>query len=85
MALEISTVADRSLDDQFLSEAKVRAALAHPNIVPIHTIGVDGTGRPFYSMKMIRGRPLQWIIKQLASGNLETIAAYPRQELLDVF
>lgn len=67
MALKISTVADRSLDDQFLREAKVLAALAHPNIVPIHTTGVDGTGRPFYSMKMIRGRTLQWIIKQIAS------------------
>jgi serine/threonine protein kinase len=85
VALKVSTVADRSLDDQFLREAKVLAALSHPNIVPIHTIGVDGTGRPFYSMKMIHGRTLQWIIKQIASGHRETIATYPQQELLVVF
>lgn len=85
VALKVSTVADRSLDDQFLREAKVLAALAHPNIVPIHTIGVDSHGRPFYSMKMIHGRTLQWIIKQIASGDRETIAAYSQQELLNVF
>jgi serine/threonine protein kinase len=85
VALKVSTLADRSLNDQFLRETKVPAALAHPNIVPIHTIGVDSDGRPFYSMKMIHGRTLQWIIKQIASGDRETLAAYSQQELLNVF
>jgi serine/threonine protein kinase/WD40 repeat protein len=85
VALKLSTAADRSKDSQFFREAKILAALAHPNIVPIHTVGLDTEGRPFYSMKLIQGRTLQSIIKQLAAGDLETVAAYTRERLLDVF
>ncbi len=85
VALKVSTVGDREQDSKFSREAEVLAALAHPNIVPIHALGVDPVGRPFYSMKMIHGRTLQWIIKQLAAGDAATAAAYTRQRLLDIF
>jgi hypothetical protein len=82
VALKVSTVGDRTQDAKFSLEAEVLAALEHPNIVPIHNLGVNAEGRPFYSMKLIQGRTLQWIIKQLAAGDPETEAAYTRQRLL---
>lgn len=41
----------------FESEARICAILDHPNIVPVHDLGVDGDGHVFYSMKLIEGRP----------------------------
>lgn len=35
------------------------AKLAHPNIVPVYNLGPDSQGRPFYSMKLVKGRSLQ--------------------------
>jgi serine/threonine protein kinase/formylglycine-generating enzyme required for sulfatase activity len=40
---------------RFLREARVLARLDHPGIVPIHDLGVDGDGRPFFTMKLVGG------------------------------
>jgi serine/threonine protein kinase/WD40 repeat protein len=40
---------------EFLREAQFNGRLDHPNIVPIHELGVGDNGRPFYAMKEIRG------------------------------
>ena len=39
-------------------EARVLAALDHPGIVAIHDAGVLEDGRPFYVMRLVRGRRL---------------------------
>jgi eukaryotic-like serine/threonine-protein kinase len=40
-----------------LREAWITGALEHPNIVPIHDLGTDDTGRPMLVLKRIEGRP----------------------------
>jgi len=39
-------------------EARVLASLEHPGIVAIHDAGTLGDGRPFYTMRLVRGRRL---------------------------
>jgi serine/threonine-protein kinase len=39
-------------------EARVLASLEHPGIVAVHDAGALGDGRPFYSMRLVRGRRL---------------------------
>lgn len=85
VAVKLSSVKERSEDAQFFTEAKVLAQLAHPNIVPIHSIGTDSGGRPFYSMKLVNGRTLQAILKLLNAGDAETAGVYSRLRLLTVF
>ena len=85
VAVKLSSVKERSEDAQFFTEAKVLAQLAHPNIVPIHSIGTDSDGRPFYSMKLVNGRTLQAILKLLNAGDTETVGAYSGLRLLTVF
>lgn len=41
----------------FLREAVVTGNLEHPNIVPVHDLGVNEDGTVFYTMKEVKGRP----------------------------
>lgn len=41
---------------RFVAEAQITGQLEHPSVVPLHDIGVDDTGQPFYVMKFIHGR-----------------------------
>lgn len=56
----------------FRREALATAQLQHPNIVPIHELGVDERGNPVLVMKLVRGRP--WA-QEIAAD-----AAMPRAE-----
>ena len=40
-------------------EARAAAALAHPNVVTIHDMGLTSDGRPFLVMELLRGRTLR--------------------------
>jgi len=42
-----------------LEEARRAAALEHPGIVPIFDVGVGPDGAPWYTMRLLRGRPLE--------------------------
>ncbi|MBI4567238.1 MAG: tetratricopeptide repeat protein, partial [Planctomycetes bacterium] len=70
---------------RFVEEARVTARLEHPNIVPIYEIGYRSDGRPFYTMKLIRGRTLGNLIKGLARGEPGLVDEYPLTRLLEVF
>jgi hypothetical protein len=48
----------------FLREARIMGQLDHPNIVPVHELGVDGGGRLFFTMKRVVGRPLSHIYRE---------------------
>ncbi len=53
---------------QFLSEALVTGQLDHPGIVPVHELGLDADGRPFFTMKLVKGRNLRTVFKMVARG-----------------
>jgi serine/threonine-protein kinase len=40
---------------RFVREAKVQALLDHPAIVPVHELGEDEAGRPYFTMKRLSG------------------------------
>ncbi len=41
--------------EMFTNEAIITASLEHPNIVPVHTLAQDGSGRLFFTMKRVTG------------------------------
>jgi hypothetical protein len=43
---------------RFIEEAQITGQLEHPNIPPVHELGVDKEKRLFFSMKMVKGRSL---------------------------
>jgi serine/threonine protein kinase len=85
VAVKVSSISEDGEDPRFSKEAKVLAQLAHPNIVPIYNIGVDAQSRPFYSMKLIKGRTLQAVLNQIRDGDAAAVKDYPRATLLTIF
>jgi serine/threonine-protein kinase len=43
---------------RFLREARVQGRLEHPAVVPVHDLGVDERGAPFFTMRRVRGSTL---------------------------
>lgn len=50
---------------RFLEEAQVTGQLDHPGIVPIHELGVDLEGRPYFTMKLVKGEDFSKIIERV--------------------
>ncbi|MFO7567669.1 MAG: serine/threonine-protein kinase [Enhygromyxa sp.] len=82
----------RLLDEQnphavarFIDEVRTVGSLEHPNIVPIHDVGVDEDGSLFFVMKYVEGETLASIIKKLAAGDRDYHARYNFEARLDVF
>jgi serine/threonine protein kinase len=63
--------ADRGMSlRQFLWEARVTAYLDHPNIVPVHDIGLDANGDLYFTMKFVHGTSLDEMLGALARVEL---------------
>ena len=77
--------ADEEDSARFLTEAKVTALLEHPNIVPVHELGVDGDGYVFYTMKLVKGETLGDVLARIKRGDEATIRRYPLSALLNIF
>ena len=49
---------------RFLQEARITARLEHPAIVPVYELGYRAGGALYYTMKLVRGRPLDQAIQE---------------------
>jgi len=52
----------------FLEEAIITGGLEHPNIVPVHELGVSAELGPYYTMKRLDGDPLSELLGRLRRG-----------------
>ncbi len=41
--------------DGFIAEAQITGQLEHPNVVPVHELGIAPTGVPYFTMKLVQG------------------------------
>ena len=55
--------ADPAHRDQFVSEARAAARIAHVNVVDIHDLGLTPDGVPYLVMELLRGETLEDIIE----------------------
>ena len=78
-------VADSLILRRFTQEAKLTGQLEHPNIVPVHDLSVDEQGRPFYTMKFVKGVTLLEILAQIRAGDTATISQYSLAHLLTIY
>ncbi|MHC5082251.1 MAG: serine/threonine-protein kinase, partial [Planctomycetota bacterium] len=71
--------------ERFVEEAQVTGQLEHPNIVPVHELGLDAEGKVYFTMKLVRGESLDAIIDAVADKDPEAIRKYSLSHLLQVF
>jgi serine/threonine protein kinase/DNA-directed RNA polymerase subunit RPC12/RpoP len=69
---------------RFVEEAQITGQLEHPNIVPIHELGVDSQKRLYFTMKMVRGRSLAQVFEQLRLNSKPAEKEYSLARLLNV-
>jgi serine/threonine-protein kinase len=71
---------------RFLEEAQATGQLEHPNIVPVHDIGLNADGNLYFTMKYVRGRSLKEILDGLRRGNDPRLAEeFTLTRLLQIF
>ena len=61
---------------RFVEEIRTVGQLEHPNIVPVHDVGVDASGRYYFVMKKLNGETLESIIDRLRSGDAAAHARF---------
>jgi eukaryotic-like serine/threonine-protein kinase len=61
---------------RFVEEIRTVGQLDHPNIVPVHDVGVDQRGRYYFVMKHLQGETLESIIEKLRQGDREAHARF---------
>lgn len=71
---------------RFVQEARLTASLEHPNIVPVHDIGIDANGAPYFTMKLLRGKTLAAYLTTLRTEcAVDPQKPYPLDRLLRIF
>jgi serine/threonine protein kinase len=70
---------------RFVDEVRTIGRLEHPNIVPIHDVGVDAEGRYFFVMKFVDGETLESVIDRLRRGDPEAITRYDVPRRVEIF
>ncbi len=70
---------------RFVEEVRTIGQLEHPNIVPIHDVGVDERGDYYFVMKYVAGDTLETVIDRLAAGDPDYHAQYGVERRVQIF
>lgn len=76
---------DTSQIKRFVEEAQVTGQLEHPNIVPVHEIGIDEESNIYFTMKLVQGENLDHIISKIAEGDQGYQKKYSLGTLIQIF
>jgi serine/threonine-protein kinase len=49
---------------RFIEEAQIGSQLEHPGIPPVHELGTLPDGRPFFTLKLVKGRDLAALLRE---------------------
>ncbi|HVR74798.1 MAG TPA: SUMF1/EgtB/PvdO family nonheme iron enzyme [Planctomycetota bacterium] len=67
---------------RFVEEAQVTGQLEHPGIPPVHELAINKSGEVFFTLKLMKGRTLKEIIRDLHIGRREAREKFSRLKLL---
>jgi serine/threonine protein kinase len=70
---------------RFAEEVRTIGSLEHPNIVPIHDVGVEENGDYYFVMKYVAGETLESIVDRLASGDQSAHARFGVERRVQIF
>ena len=76
---------DRKRLERFIAEAQITSQLQHPNIVPVHEIGLSDDGLVYYVMRRVDGESLRDVISRLRHDDPAACRHWTRRRLLTAF
>jgi serine/threonine protein kinase len=62
---------NQSAIERFRAEAQITSQLQHPGIPPVHEMGTLPDGRPYLTMKLVKGRTLAELLQQRPDPNTD--------------
>ena len=71
--------------EDFIREARTTAQIDHPNIVPVHRLGVFDDVGVYFTMKKIEGETLQTILRKIRENTEDYRRRYTLRRLLNIF
>jgi serine/threonine-protein kinase len=79
--LALKVLLERHRDDEgvirrFVEEAQIGGQLQHPGIVPVHELGALADRRPFFTMKLVKGRTLAALLAERGRGSLSDLPRF---------
>ncbi len=75
---------DNTLSD-FIAEAKITGLLEHPNIIPVHELGLTQEDGLYFTMKLAQAEALNDILTEIQRENPEYVDKYNTYHLLNIF
>ena len=76
---------DPGSQQRFVEEGRITGRLEHPNIVPVHDIGVDAEGRQYFTMKLVKGRSLAQVLDGMRKAPQDPKRAVSLAQLLTIY
>jgi len=70
---------------RFLREARIQGRLEHPAVVPVHELGADSSGLPFFAMQQLTGVTLEDVLARLGVEEPRAQKEFTQQRLLRAF
>ncbi len=70
---------------RFAQEIRTIGQLEHPNIAPVHDVGVDDEGHHYFVMRYVDGETLETTISKLASGDATYHRRYTFERRTELF
>ncbi len=70
---------------RFAEEIRTIGKLEHPNIVPVHDVGVDEKGDHYFVMKYVDGETLETVIERLIARDPAYVAKYTIERRVEIF
>ena len=58
------TATTPSMVRRFVEEAQIGGQLQHPGVVPVYELGTFGDARPYFAMKLVKGRTLAALLAE---------------------
>ncbi|MBK8697929.1 MAG: serine/threonine protein kinase [Deltaproteobacteria bacterium] len=70
---------------RFAQEVRTIGSLEHPNIVPVHDVGIDEEGQHYFVMKYVEGETLESVIEKLQAHDPATERRFPIEARAQLF
>jgi hypothetical protein len=62
--LRAEHLANPAMVRRLVEEAQIGGQLQHPGVLPVYELGIDAARRPFFAMKLVRGRTLASLLAE---------------------